>query len=296
MLTDNDETIRYRQSKHKAKCLKARLIAQLKENPMSKKVKTLTAENLVFADSIVQQLDVLSTRRQQWEATDYKKANEGLYALLADCLEVFNVRFVKGSEDDKKALRRQLIERLTAAKIRVVKTSSTLTMLTRYVFNADRKRAQGYSYVLAAAVSHEKTAAEFADWVVEQGGIEEIKRKMVKKPEALAKQEAVKAATVAVKGGLENKALRPIAHVSLEGLTGTYAVLLVKPSTNGGADVVGSLSNINEALVNALVVRMAKAQVEAAIEDKEMGEQTQRESNDLLAAANDEQTSKVVNG
>lgn len=296
MITDNDETIRYRQSKHKAKCLKARLIAHLKENPMSKKVKTLTAENLVFADSIVQQLDVLSARREQWEATDYKKANEGLYALLADCLEVFNVRFVKGSEDDKKALRRQLIERLTAAKVRVVKTSTTLTMLTRYVFNADRKRAQGYGYVLAAAVSHEINAKGFAAWVVKQGGIEEIKRKMVKKAEAVAKQEAVKAATAVVKGDLENKALQPLAHVSLEGLTGTYAVLLVKPCVNGGADVVGSLSNINEALVNALVVRMAKAQVATAMADKEMGDQTQRESNDLLAAANDEQTSKVVNG
>jgi RecA/RadA recombinase len=59
---------------------------------------------------------------------------------------------------------------------------------------------------------------------------------------------------------------------------------------------VGSIRNINDSLVNALVVRMAKAQVAAAIADKEMGDQTQRESNDLLAAANDEQTSKVVNG
>jgi hypothetical protein len=263
---------------------------------MSKKVKTLTAANLVFVNAIVQQLDVLSARRVQWEATDYKKANEGLYALLADCLEVFNVRFVKGSEDDKKALRRQLIERLTAAKIRVVKTSTTLTMLTRYVFNADRKRAQGYGYVLAAAVSHEIDSKGFAAWVVKQGGIEEIKRKMVKKAEAIAKQEAVKAATLAVKGEVEDNAIQPLAHVAIEGLTGSYAVLLVKPSTNGGADVVGSLSNINEALVNALVVRMAKAQVAAAIEDKETGEQTQRESSDLLAAANDEQASKVVNG
>jgi len=263
---------------------------------MSKKVKTLTAGNLVFANSIVQQLDVLSARREQWEATDYKKANEGLYALLADCLEVFDARFVKGSEDDKKVLRRQLIERLTAAKVRVVKTSTTLTMLTRYVFNADRKRAQGYGYVLAAAVSHEINAKGFAAWVVKQGGIEDIKRKMVKKAESVAKYEAVKVATAVVKGDLENKALQPIAHVAIEGLTGIYAVLLVKPCVNGGADVVGSLSNINDALVNALVVRMAKAQVAAAIADKEMGDQTQRESNDLLSAANDEQTSKVVNG
>ena len=64
------------------------------------------------------------------------------------------------------------------------------------MFNADRKRAQGYGNVLAAAVQEKITVEGFAEWVVEQGGVEEIKRKMVKKPEALAKQAAVKAAYV----------------------------------------------------------------------------------------------------
>jgi outer membrane receptor protein involved in Fe transport len=72
--------------------------------------------------------------------------------------------------------------------------------------------------------------------------------------------------------------------------------LLVKPSANGGADTVGALSNAIEALVNALIQRMAKAQVESAAENKQLREQTQRENEDLLAAANDEDMSKVVNG
>lgn len=163
---------------------------------MSNTAKNLSADNLAFAKSIVQQLDVLSVRRREWEATDYRKANDGLYALLADCLDVYNARFVKGSLDDQKALRRSLIERLQADNVRVVKTSTTLTMLARFVFNSDRKRAQGYGYVLAAAVSHGIQAAGFPAWVVGEGGIEEIKRLMVKKPAAIAKQEAVKAATV----------------------------------------------------------------------------------------------------
>jgi hypothetical protein len=257
---------------------------------------TPSATASTFAASIVQQLDVLSTRRKQWEATDYKKANEGLYALLADTLAVHLEKFVNASDEDKVALRKQLIERLTANRVRVVKTSPTLTMLTRYVFNADRKRAQGYAYVLAAAVSHNVSAAEFATWVVKEGGLEEIKRKNITKPETLAKQEAVKAATVAVKGDLENKAAKPLTHVGLNGLTGEYAVLLVKPKAEGGADVVGTLSDINEALVNALIQRMAKAKVAAEAENKELKEQIQRESADLLAAANDEELPKVVNG
>lgn len=261
---------------------------------MSNAAKNLSAANLAFANSIVQQLDVLSARRDQWEKTDYKKANEGLYALLADCLNVFNARFVKGSEDDKKALRRSLMERLKANNVRVVATSTTLTMLARFVFNSDRKRAQGYGYVLAAAVSHGVEAAEFPAWVVKQGGIEEIKRLMVKKPEAIAKQQAVKAATATVNGEIELNTLQPLAHVGLNGLTGKYVVLLAKPNVNGGADIVGSLSDINEALTNALILRMAKAQVEAAAADKELGKQVQQESSDLLAA-NDEQVVKVAN-
>jgi hypothetical protein len=69
----------------------------LKGKIMSKKTSTFTAENMLFASTIVQQLDGLAVRRKEWETTDYKKANDGLYALLADCLSVYQARFVKGS-------------------------------------------------------------------------------------------------------------------------------------------------------------------------------------------------------
>ena len=262
---------------------------------MSKTVKTFSADNLAFANTIVQQLDVLSVRRKEWEATDYKKANHGLYALLGECLGVFNERFVSGTDDDKKALRISLIQRLQEDGIRVVKTSTTLTMLARFVFNSDRKRAQGYSYVLAAAVSHSIKASEFAEWVVKQGGIEEVKRLMVKSEKSQIKQAAVIAATAVVKGSLELNALQPLAHVGLNGLTGNYAVLLVKPNVEGGADIVGSLSDVNDSLVNALILRMAKEQVAKEEVDKELGTQIENEKKDMFAA-NDEQELKVVNG
>lgn len=262
---------------------------------MSKTVKTFSADNLAFANTIVQQLDVLSVRRKEWEATDYKKANDGLYALLGECLGVFNERFVSGTDDDKKALRIGLIQRLQADGIRVVKTSTTLTMLARFVFNSDRKRAQGYSYVLAAAVSHSIKASEFAEWVVRQGGIEEVKRQMVKSEKSKIKQAAVVAATAVVKSSLETNANKPLGHVSIKDLTGNYAVLLVKPSVNGGADIVGSLSDIKDSLVNALIIRMAKKQVAKEEADKEMSKQVAKEHNDMFAA-NDEMLGKVVNG
>lgn len=252
-------------------------------------------ENQAFANTIVQQLDALANQRQQWESTDYKKANEGLYDLLAQCLSIYQARFVKGSTQDQKALRSGLIQRLTADRIRVVKTSTTLTMLARFVFNSDRKRAQGYAYVLTAAVSHGVMASDFKAWVTKEGGIEQIKRYMVKSQEALARKAALDTATVAVKSEIEQRALKPLAHVCIEGLSGSYAMLLVKPNPTGMADVVGALDSLDAVLVNALIVRMAKAQVRSTEADAELGKQVTKEHGDLLAA-NDEQLAMVVNG
>jgi hypothetical protein len=260
------------------------------------KAADVAAKAQAFAASIVQQLDVLSVRRKEWEATDYKKANDGLYALLADCLEVYDARFVKGSDADKKALRASLMQRLQADGVRVVKTSTTLTMLARYVFNSDRKRAQGYGYVLAAAVSHGKTAEEFPSWVTSEGGLEEIKRKMVKSEASKMRQSAVETAAAAVKGELELNTLQPLAHVKLDGLTGNYAVLLAKPNDDGGVDIVGSLSEVNDALVNALILRMAKQLAAKTLADAELGSQVSKEQADLLGAANDARHQMVANG
>jgi hypothetical protein len=262
---------------------------------MSTKTSTPTAENMVFASSIVQQLDVLAVRRKEWETTDYKKANDGLYTLLAECLNVYQARFVKGSLADQKALRVSLVQRLQADRVRVVKTTTTLTMLARFVFNSDRKRAHGYGYVLAAAVSQGVQSKDFAIWVAEQGGIEEIKRLMVKKAEAIVRQQAVQAATVVVSDEVATNAIRPLAHVELHGLTGTYALLLAKPNVAGGVDIVGTLSEVDEALFKALIVRMAKKQVAAAEVDKELGRQVSQEHSDMLSGS-EEQQLLVVNG
>jgi hypothetical protein len=94
---------------------------------------------------------------------------------------------------------------------------------------------------------------------------------------------------------LELNALQPLAHVGLNGLTGNYAVLLVKPNVEGGADIVGSLSDVNDSLVNALILRMAKEQVAKEEADKELGTQIENEKKDMFAA-NDEQELKVING
>ena len=124
-----------------------------------------TIENLAFAGGLVTQLDGLVSKRQQWEATDYKKANDGLYSLLASCLDVFSSKFVTADDDDKKSLRAELSARLAAGGVRVQRNTTTLTMFVRFVFGSDRKRAHGYTYVLKAAISHDVKVASLPSWI-----------------------------------------------------------------------------------------------------------------------------------
>jgi hypothetical protein len=261
----------------------------------NKTEKQLTAGNLLFAAAIVEQLDTLSVRREKWEKTECKKANDVLYSLLAECLHIYKSRFMDASTNDKKALRQELSKRLKAANVRITSHTSTLNMLVRFVFNSDRKRAQGYASVLAAAVSSNVKVEDFPQWVADKGGIEEIKRESVKTPEAIAKLNAVKAAKTLVAGELELNSVQPLAHVELDGLTGNYAVLLAKPNPDGGADIVGTLSNINDALVNALILRLAKQHVETEAADKALGRQVLQEHGDMLAANDEKKQLKVAN-
>lgn len=250
-------------------------------NAVKNAVFTPSAADLAFANTTVQTLDGLVARRVQWEATDYKKANEGLYALLADCLALFNEKFMKAGTDGQKALRQDLTAKLKAGGVKVQKTTPTLTMFVRYVFGSDRKRAHGYAYVLKAAISRGVDAKDLPAYIVSEGGIEEVKRKMVVKEETLAKRAAVEAAKVEVKKAVEIASAKPLATVTLAGLKGKYAVLLGEPTPDGMVNIVGVLSEVKDTLVEALVAQMAKRK----INDDEAAAALDKEATDLLAAS-----------
>jgi len=251
-------------------------------------VKTFTpaATNVAFSNEAVATLDALRARRITWEATDYKKANEGLYDLLAQCKKLFDEKFVKASDDDRKTLRLDLETKLKADGLKVQRNTTTLTMFVRFVFGNDRKRAHAYTYVLKAAISHNVTAENLATYITDEGGIEEIKRKMVVKEETLQKRAELAKAQEAVVADLEVAKIKPLATVKLGNIKGDYAVLVAKPNVNGDTDIIGVLGEVNEALYKALLKKLAKQHVEAEAEKTVMA----TEVNDLLDVPNNDTT------
>ncbi|MDN3988884.1 hypothetical protein [Zwartia vadi] len=239
-----------------------------------------STENFAYAASIVQTLDGLAAKRKIWESTDFKKANDGLYALLAQCLETFENKFVNESESNRKTLRSELTALLKTAGVKVQKNTSTLNMFVRFVFGSDRKRAHGYAYVLMAALSHKKTAAELPAWIAECGGIEEIKRLMIQSEEAKDKAARLASAHTVVKLDVEQAILSPIATLELP-LHGDYAVLLAKPNPDGTTSIIGALSEITEGLFNGLLLRMARQRLDS----NDKSAQVNKELQDLLSGS-----------
>jgi len=253
-----------------------------------------TSANVAYANVLISQLDGLVSKRKQWETTDYKKANEGLYSLLASCLEVFKSKFVDADDSDKKTLRSDLTTRLTAEGVRVQRNTTTLTMFVRFVFGSDRKRAHGYTYVLKAAISYDVTAANLPSWIVEQGGIEEVRKRMIVSEEAQQRKADLVTAQAQVKASIEQAVVTPLAKLPMSGISGEYALLLAKPEPDGMLSIIGAISDINEAFYNACLIKMARSKALANAESKALS----KEASDLLAsssiAANEERLLKAA--
>ena len=244
---------------------------------MSKKTAKIaaTVQNTAFADNIVNTLDALFVARQNWEATSYKKANEGLYDLLSQCLAVFQDKFIKATDGERKALRAELSAKLTASGVRVQVNSPTLNLFVRFVFSSDRKRAHGYAYVLTAAISHEVKSAGLAAWIVGAGGIEEIKRKMVKSAEAIARQEKSADALTAAEASIEDAKVVPLATVGIEGfMPSERNILLTVGNVNGDFNVTYVLTDVSDGLYSALLKQAAKQIVKEQVREEHLFNET----------------------
>ena len=232
----------------------------VKVTTSNKKVFAPSDTNVKFAATVVKHLTKLKEKRMTWETTVYAKSNEGLYDLLAKCLQLFNDKFLTASDEDRKTLRTEVGALLKTDGVKVQRNSTTLTMFIRFVFGSSSKRTHVYAYVLKAAISHEVSAANLPSFILTNGGIEEIKRKMVVSEEAKANKQKREDEFGLVKAKAELAEISPLATVkyNLANNNTGFAVLIVKPGVKGNSNVIAVLENAKEDLVDALFKCIAK--------------------------------------
>lgn len=241
-----------------------------------KKSKKAIQPDTQVVQSVTAQLDELCATRDEWQQGEYARSNETLYSLLAGCLNVYQTDYLCASADTKTKIRLDMTAKLEQDGAGVQSNSQMLTMLIRYVFRTDRKRAAKYAYVLNAALADQQTGETLAAWVKEQGGIEELNRRIPINEDRKAKREKLEAAVADVRLKMDAAKHAPLATIELQsGMTLQGRGLLVaEPSPDGTIRIVGLLPSASKKMIEAIQreigrFKLAQQAPEAAVDREE---------------------------
>ena len=121
------------------------------------------------ADMLVQ----LEARRISWEQGAYRKSNQELYGILADCLQYAGPLMTAEANKARKDL---LAKFYKERGYRLKSDTPLATQVVRAVFgNTDRRRISTYSLVVRKAKKDGVLPNQLAQWIEHNGGIQEIR-------------------------------------------------------------------------------------------------------------------------
>ena len=114
----------------------------------------------------------LEGKRKQWETTVYRTSNQQLYALLAECYSYGGELAMDQAKERSKVLADFCQSRGYVLK----KETPLMTRIVKAVFgNVDRRRISTYSTVLRSAKAANVLPTNLAQWIEQNGGIQEIR-------------------------------------------------------------------------------------------------------------------------
>ena len=225
----------------------------------------------------IQELDRLVQKREIWEE-DFQRSNQGLYPLLSDLYELFLTTFVEVTEKERKALKVMLIKKMKEKGANVLEKTLVLTMFIRYVFNAPTKRALIYGNVIKSAISHGIKPEHLSDWIVREGGIEEVSKKTSLSARAIEKMNQLSKMKLEVIAEIESNTDNQVKPIDIHGLSGKYALIVVKPDIDK-CFVGGTYSDIPDNLFETLLTLMARQRI------KDKSNELNNGDRDLLLSA-----------
>jgi len=114
----------------------------------------------------------LEAERESWEQGAYRTSNLALYAVLAKCLAIAQVDTPELAKQRNAGLEAFYKQRSYSYK----KDAPPATRVVKAVFgNVDRRRLSTYSLVLREAIKQKVLATQLAEWIEQNGGIQEIR-------------------------------------------------------------------------------------------------------------------------
>jgi hypothetical protein len=180
-------------------------------------------------------------------------------------------------------LRDDLNNYIALHNIGVNKKSHTLIKIVKCVFGANKRRVSAYSIVLRTALHNKVKSAELADFVRDNGGVEEIR--LAKNGTALTVTQKAEVAMTAVKTEVLAEFESEAIATQLDAANVGQQIVFVATQLANGKFVVNAVSNSTTA-VNATLAAYYSAHKKEIKEKK--GEQD--------ITTDDEKLTNIVNG
>lgn len=242
-------------------------------------------------DMIATALKKLHDKRTTWQNGTYKRSNDELYAILADC----HALLVQLRGELK--LRKKLNKAIEAAGYTVRSNTSLELKVVRAVFGAENKRTQTYARVLQIAKAELPKGWTLPEWIEEHGGIEEVRRKPKAGPTAAEKAKQYREFAEAKLANAQHIGKRFAPDDSLQPDDGgdyAYAVALVRVDADGKASLVfGTNKNV---LVKAVITEAGKqlAQRKADHDVQSKHSKKRKERDELLIGFGDLELDQAI--
>jgi hypothetical protein len=197
-----------------------------------------------------QYFEQLAAERLAWQEGALRTSNEQLYVLLQKCYQTYHA--MGGTSAEAEALRGGFTDYINTKGLKFKKSTHTIAKIVQCVFGQDRRRISAYSIVLRSALSQKIGVLDFADFVRNAGGVEEVR--LAKSPNAMtAKQKAVVAGSAVTAANLGVFASAQLNQLLDAGKVGTNTLLIGTWQADGSVvvrAVVESEGALNAALAS----------------------------------------------
>jgi hypothetical protein len=215
--------------------------------------------------SFIAQLDALAARHGVFKM-DYDAVNKTLFELLGDCLSLY--RNYQAATDAQESIVKAIKDILIDRKLyEETKHSTTLSLIVRYVFNINNRRANRYVRALSVAINAKIAATDFAGWVEQEGGLDEVISQKSFTQQTLKNRAVIACKVTQVKQDLNLSLSQPLAVIPESHLIDLadipdYTMLLGKTLTDGTTLVLSVVPNTTKAMWTGALDKIAKAEME----------------------------------
>ena len=169
-------------------------------------------------------LERLEAERENWERTELAASHRRLYGTLTGCYSYYLTMKTDESADVRAEHKKALDKFAELRNYPLLSSSHDMTRIVKSVFGGDRRRNSAYSLALRAALvaggtdSNGKAvpvpADDLANWLEQQGGIEEIR--LGSKNKGLTVKERANVAKTAIQSSVLMTLKPDVKHVQFD--------------------------------------------------------------------------------